>query len=139
MESISTYKSAVSVGGKATLIDIETRPLNDDEILIKVMAAPINPSDKVFCRGLYGVLELQSNPPEGKGLGFEASGEVVDAGEGAKDMVGKKVAFSQDPHTPEYVGTWKQYMYLSKDKVIVFPDDSDYDTIASNFINPFTI
>ena len=30
-------------------------------------------------------------------------------------------------------------MYLNKDKVIVFPDNSEYDTIASNFINPLTV
>lgn len=55
METISTYKAAVSQESMAKVIDVEPRELQEDEVLVKVMASPINPSDKNMARGVYGI------------------------------------------------------------------------------------
>ncbi len=59
-----------------------------DEVFIKVHAAPCNPSDIAFLMGGYNIVkELPAVP------GFEGSGIVEEAGEGAEDLIGKKVSF----------------------------------------------
>ena len=139
MESITTYKAAVTVDGQPKIIDVEKRELNEGEVFIKVEASPINPSDRYTTRGDYGIIEKQSHPSEGKGIGFEASGLVIDAHETVKELIGKKVAFSQDIHSPTYTGVWRQYTYAIGKSVIPFPDEMDYETICCNFINPLTV
>src|SRR5262249_57775082 len=47
------------------------------EVLVRVLASPINPSDLVFIRGLYGFKKPLPAIP-----GFEGSGTVVEAGAG---------------------------------------------------------
>src|SRR5262249_59045297 len=47
------------------------------EVLVRVFASPINPSDLVFIRGLYGFKKPLPAIP-----GFEGSGTVVEAGGG---------------------------------------------------------
>ena len=62
------------------------------EVLIKVMAAPINPSDTIFMEnGQYS--DTKKTPCT---LGFEGSGLVVENGGGLMGwgVTGKKVAFS---------------------------------------------
>jgi NADPH:quinone reductase-like Zn-dependent oxidoreductase len=47
------------------------------EVLVRVFASPINPSDLMFIRGLYGFKKPLPAVP-----GFEGSGTVVEAGTG---------------------------------------------------------
>ena len=54
------------------------------QALIKMHAAPINPSDFGFIRGTYGNQALQREPPVV--LGFEGSGTVTAVGEGVVDF-----------------------------------------------------
>src|SRR5688500_5395489 len=56
------------------------------EVLVKVAAAGVNRPDLLQRRGLYP-------PPPGAPdiLGLEIAGEVVEAGEGAEELVGAKV------------------------------------------------
>ena len=72
------------------------------EVLVKVVAAPINPSDQMFLLGSYG-----SRRPLPTGLGFEGSGVVVAAGAGvqARALLGRRVAFAAN----ERGGTWADY------------------------------
>lgn len=72
------------------------------ELLIKVLAAPINPSDVMFTRGLYGLKKQLPTVP-----GFEGSGVVVDAGNLiGRAFIGKRVAFT---HKDNADGTWAEY------------------------------
>lgn len=61
---------------KPYLTQIDGRELNEGEILVKVEAAPINPSDQHLAIGSYGIKELLPQPPFG--IGGEGSGVVVD-------------------------------------------------------------
>ena len=47
------------------------------EVLVRIFASPINPSDLMFIRGLYGFKKPLPAIP-----GFEGSGTVVEAGAG---------------------------------------------------------
>jgi hypothetical protein len=59
------------------------------EVLVRVFASPINPSDLMFIRGLYGFKKPLPAVP-----GFEGSGTVVEAGAGMmpRFLIGRRVA-----------------------------------------------
>lgn len=139
MESVTTYKAAFSVDGAPQIIEIPKRKLVEGEVFIRIEASPINPSDRYMVTGHYGNSSDIVRHPEGTGIGFEASGLVVDAHESAKALIGKKVAFCQNCTADDYTGVWRQYTYHKANAVIPFPDEIDYDTISCNFVNPVTV
>lgn len=63
-----------------------------DQVLVKVEAATLNPSDILFMRGLYNVKLNYPYTP-----GWEGSGTVVQIGESSspqvQSLIGKRVAF----------------------------------------------
>ena len=56
-----------------------------NEVLVKVAATPINPSDLTFLEGLYGFKKPIPVVP-----GFEGSGTVVSVGSGMIGEISKK-------------------------------------------------
>jgi NADPH2:quinone reductase len=77
---------------------VEQRPIpkpGDDEVLVKVSASTINPSDLAFLVGSYG---FKSPPPVIPG--GEGSGTVVAVGPGmmGRYFLGKRVACFQKPN-----------------------------------------
>jgi NADPH2:quinone reductase len=90
--------------GSDTLTVVE-KPLpkpTGGQVLIKVSCAPINPSDVMFTRGLYGLKKALPTVP-----GFEGSGVVVDAGNVVgKALMGRRVAFVAKDDAD---GTWAEY------------------------------
>jgi NADPH:quinone reductase-like Zn-dependent oxidoreductase len=64
--------------GKPQSIAVEEMPVprpGPGEVLVRVFASPINPSDLMFIRGLYAFKKPLPAIP-----GFEGSGTVVQAG-----------------------------------------------------------
>lgn len=61
--------------GKPTIVkEIPVPELLDNEVLIKVEVAPVNPSDFMFLLGMYATSKHAPTVP-----GFEGAGTVVDA------------------------------------------------------------
>ncbi len=77
------------------------------QVLVRMSAAPINPSDIAFTKGLYGVRKPLPAVP-----GFEGSGVVVASGGGllSRLQLGRRVACSS---LPTEGGTWAEYMLAS--------------------------
>ncbi len=104
----------------------------DREVLIKIEAAPINPSDIAFIRGDYNIVK-----PTPVTAGFEGCGLVVDTGNSkeAKALMGKRVScFTQEQDD----GTWAEYFVTRPYNCLVLKDEMDMDQAACLFINPFT-
>lgn len=86
---------------------VEQRPVpkpGDNEVLVKIAASPINPSDLAFLIGRYGFKKPTPVVP-----GLEGSGTVVAVGEGfmGRYLLGKRVSCrSQDKGD----GVWADYM-----------------------------
>jgi NADPH:quinone reductase-like Zn-dependent oxidoreductase len=79
------------------------------QVLIRVAASPINPSDLMFIRGLYGFKKPLPATP-----GFEGSGTVVEAGSGMmpRFLKGRRVACAAaDPNIAG--GMWAEYVVTS--------------------------
>jgi NADPH:quinone reductase-like Zn-dependent oxidoreductase len=110
-----------------------------DEVLVKVEATPINPSDEYFAKDVYGLKEaLILKPPFVPG--FEGSGVIVKLGANVpKEMLNLKCSFCTDPHNrPIWSGTWAQYVAI--DYRYCFPiGDLPFEDACCFFVNPVTI
>jgi NADPH:quinone reductase-like Zn-dependent oxidoreductase len=105
-------------------------------VLIRVEAAPINPSDTGLLAGFYGNADKQVLPIR---IGSEGSGEIEQVGEGVPEaLLNKRVAYSTDCHDPHHSGSWVQYAVVSAAMVIPFPDGTNFNDICSFFVNPLT-
>ena len=110
MQSIRQYEP----GAKLVIETIPIPQPGQGEVLVKMHASPVNPSDLTLLQGNY----LARNYPFTPGL--EGSGVVVKSGGGflAGLRVGKKVACSPNP---EGDGTWAEYMITSAMRTILLP------------------
>lgn len=125
-----------------------------DEIIVRIEAAPINPSDLTTMVGPADLPTLKSAlvdgraqlsgtvSPERLGLvrgrmglplpvGNEAAGTVVAAGPEAKTLLGKRVGMMGG-------GMYADYRKISAAEVLQLPDGASAADGASMFINPLT-
>jgi NADPH:quinone reductase-like Zn-dependent oxidoreductase len=101
------------------------------EVLIRVAAAPINPSDLAFMRGLYAFKKTLPAVP-----GLEGSGTVVATGSGvlARRLQGKRVACA----APDTGGTWAEYVVTSARTCLTLPATVSDEQGAMVLVNPLT-
>ncbi len=98
------------------------------EVLIRVLASPINPSDLLMLSGDYGVGRTYPFVP-----GLEGAGEVVASGGGflARGILGKRVACA-----PEESGLWSEYAVVPANRCVPLPKGMSAETGAMTFVNP---
>jgi NADPH:quinone reductase-like Zn-dependent oxidoreductase len=91
-------------GGKLIVKEANTPQPGPGEVLIRIAAAPVNPSDIALLRNEYPDNYLNTYIP-----GLEGSGTVIAAGKGIlpRLWMGKRVACSSGHNTG---GTWAEYM-----------------------------
>jgi NADPH:quinone reductase-like Zn-dependent oxidoreductase len=100
------------------------------EVMVQLLAAPVNPSDIAFMRGDYRIRKPLPAIP-----GFEGSGRVVAAGAGCENLINKRAAcFVQDDHS----GTWSEYFLARASDCLIVKDELDDDQAACLAVNPFT-
>ncbi|WP_448565426.1 zinc-binding dehydrogenase [Thalassotalea ganghwensis] len=106
--------------------------LKKGQVLVKVLASPVNPSDLVYLLGKYGL-----TAQEGKFCGFEGVGVVINANAGlyGKWLTGKRVALSADP---EQDGLWAQYAITRANYCLPVNKDIPDDQAATLIVNPCT-
>ena len=108
------------------VVDLPTPQPATDEILVKIIASPINPSDISFVQGRYGI-----RPELPSGAGFEGVGVVEAVGEGVRLPVGSRVGFTG-------VGSWGEYIVVNQKAAIPLPEAIPDEMAAQLFVNPFT-
>jgi len=101
------------------------------EVLVKMQASPINPSDLALLKGNYLARKYPFIP------GLEGSGIVVSSGGGmlAGARVGKRVACTPGP---EGDGTWAEYMKTSVMRTVPIPRTTSFEQGAMMLVNPMT-
>ena len=101
------------------------------EVLVKMAAAPINPSDLSLIKGGYLKREYPFTP------GLEGSGVVVATGGGllARLRKGKRVACSPKESGD---GTWAEFMVTSAMKTVTLPRGLSLEEGAMMLVNPMT-
>ena len=120
-----------SFGDPAEVLRVEEseRPApGAGQVLIRMRARPINPSDLLTVQGLYGSLPV---PPATPGL--EGMGEVAELGEGVTALrAGQRVI------PLGVAGTWAEFVVAPAERVIPVPDSVDDRTAAQFVVNPLT-
>jgi NADPH:quinone reductase len=101
-----------------------------NELLVRMRASPLNPSDLLTVRGDY---TTQLPPPATPG--YEGVGDVVATGGGVIAWLrrGKRVAVIADRG-----GAWAEYAVVSAKRVVPVPADIPDEQAAAFFINPAT-
>lgn len=122
-----------TVGEPAEVLSLREIPQptpQEGEILVRVKARSINPSDLAFIRGNYGI---RPKPP--CGAGFEAMGVVEAHGAGvdaAKLPGGTRVSFTA------LNGAWQEYVCVAAATAIPLPPTVSDEVGAQMFVNPLT-
>jgi NADPH:quinone reductase-like Zn-dependent oxidoreductase len=119
----------------ASALELITKPLpkpSGNQLLVKMHAAPINPSDLLFLEGNYGQRKPLPVAP-----GFEGSGTVVAAGSPLLERlyVGRKVACGG---TGAGDGTWAEYLLTSPFGCVPLRNAS-LEQGATMLVNPLTV
>lgn len=101
------------------------------EVLVRMAAAPINPSDIAFMRGFYGAHTSFPVVP-----GFEGSGTVVAAGSGLIPtlLLGRRVACSASTAG----GTWSEYLAAHAALCVPLSRNLSLEQGAMMLVNPLT-
>ena len=102
------------------------------QVLVKVVAAPCNPSDLLLLQGNYGTLKTLPTVP-----GWEGAGTVIATGGGllARWLLGKRVACAV---SKDRDGTWAEYAVIDADQCIPLKSALPIEQAASLIINPIT-
>lgn len=118
------------------LVEEETKPPNDDEVVIAVEAAPIHLGDLMNIKGTEGFrLPLPMVP------GIEGVGRIVETGETvSRFTTGDRVLFLSSAHVDSVIddqrGTWRQRLRLPAEILIPAPEGEAAQ--YANIVNPAT-
>lgn len=103
--------------------------LGAKDVLVKVLAAPINPSDINMIQGTYAI--LPDLPAVG---GNEGVAQVVEVGSQVKSLKAGDWVIPKDAG----LGTWRTQAVLPEDDVISVPNDIPLVSAATLGVNPCT-
>ena len=105
--------------------------LGPNQVLVKVAATPINPSDLAFLEGNYAFKKKTPVVP-----GFEGSGTVVAAGSGmmGRYLLGKRVACIAGDGD----GVWAEYVLTNTTLALPLASSVNMEEGAMSAVNPLT-
>lgn len=131
---MSEMMKAIRQREPGATLQIESIPLPEPgpgEVLVRMSASPINPSDLASIAGTYMAKSWPFTP------GLEGSGIIVKAGSGLLPhlRMGKRVACS--PNTGGD-GAWAEYMKTSVMKTVPLPGNIDLEQGSMMLVNPMT-
>ena len=113
----------------AKLEEFPLPPLGPKDVLVKMLAAPINPSDVLSITGTYGDI-----PPRPFVLGFEGAGSIIEIGtEVTSVAVGDWVL----PGKPKF-GTWRTHGIVDESMVAKIDKRLGFKAAATLTVNPST-
>ncbi|HEY2157718.1 MAG TPA: zinc-dependent alcohol dehydrogenase family protein [Isosphaeraceae bacterium] len=113
------------------VVDLPEPEPGPNEVRVRMIASPINPSDLLVVRGRYGVLPgLPATP------GFEGVGVVEKAGPGVfgKLLMGRRVAVLNQAG-----GNWAEKVVVPALRAIPAASDLPDEQVASFFVNPASV
>jgi len=118
-------------GGDLVIESVPIPEPGPGEVLVRIQASSVNPSDLAVLRGNYMSRPYPFTP------GLEGSGLVVGSGGGLLSTLrnGKRVACSPNPGED---GTWAEYMKTSAMRVVPLPGSVAYEQGAMMLVNPMT-
>lgn len=129
----STQLQINQYGDPNSVVELKSVPLSkvagNSQVLVKMMMAPINPSDINTIEGTYSI-----KPSLPTVLGNEGVGKIVDIG---RDVRGLEVGDFVIPAGPAW-GTWQNHKISNEEEVIKLPNDVPVTSLATISVNPCT-
>jgi NADPH:quinone reductase-like Zn-dependent oxidoreductase len=147
-------RSVISSAGRLQL-SIEQVPIGavaDDEVVVRIEAAPLNPSDILNLLGAADLSTLkvigdrtEADVPKARlpglsarldrsmPMGNEGAGVVVQAGATAQTLLGRTVAIAP------FGGSYSTYRKVNARDCLLLPEGTSPRSGASAFINPLTV
>ena len=128
--------------GKLQVQKVPTPKPGPGEVLVKVMAAPINPSDLYFMKGMYQDFDLfKYEYPTSSG--WEGAGIVVATGGGMMtwNCLGRRVSFVRKVTPPNEFktgGCHAQYCIADAATLNMLNNDMPLEIASLSFVNPLT-
>ena len=124
-----------SMGDAIDHLRVVERPIPEPkrgQVLVRIEAAPCNPSDLLLLQGKYGTLKTLPTVP-----GWEGAGTVVASGGGwiASWLQGKRVACAVQGDRD---GTWAEYCTVDAKECIPLNSRIPIEQAAGLIINPMT-
>jgi NADPH:quinone reductase-like Zn-dependent oxidoreductase len=118
-------------GAPLRLVEKPVRRPGPGQVVVRIAASPVNPSDLMFLRGLYGTRKPLPVVP-----GFEGSGTVVAAGPGLfpRLLLGRRVSVAADAGD----GTWAEYMLSPAARCLPLIKSVSLEQGAMQMVNPWT-
>lgn len=118
--------------GKLVVREVKIPDPAPNEVLIKMAAAPVNPSDLARIRNAHKEFDLATFIP-----GLEGSGTVVKAGKGIlpRLWLGKRVACSSEYSTS---GSWAEYMVTKAGMCFPLGSKVSDEQGSMSLVNPLT-
>ncbi|MEO1996477.1 MAG: alcohol dehydrogenase catalytic domain-containing protein, partial [Planctomycetaceae bacterium] len=113
-----------------SLQDVPQPEPQRDQVRVRMLSSPINPSDLMYVRGDYSVQPTLPATP-----GFEGVGIVETHGGSllGRLMLGKRVAVLNRDR-----GNWSQHTIVPARQVVPIPSGLSADQAAMVFVNPAT-
>jgi trans-2-enoyl-CoA reductase len=118
-------------GNPTDVLRVESSPWPapaEDEAVVKMSAAPINPADLNQIEGKYPVRPALPATP-----GFEGAGTIVEVGANVKNLTSGALVI-----LPHNVGTWRDAVAVKAEDLVVVPDGIEPVQAAMLKINPLT-
>jgi NADPH:quinone reductase-like Zn-dependent oxidoreductase len=121
-------------GEPGEVLQVRETPVPDvgpNQVRVRMLLSPINPSDLLVVRGNYGKLPTLPATP-----GFEGVGVVEAAGRGLMRLLrglrpGRRVAVLNSQG-----GNWREQVVIAAREAVPVPADLPDDQVASFFVNP---
>ncbi len=118
---------------KPDALELQTIPVpkpGPGEVLVRMAASPINPSDLMTVKGEYGTSRDYPTTP-----GLEGSGTVVAAGSGAmgRFLMGRRVACASATG-----GMWAEFNVVPMTTCVPLPKEVGLGSGAMSAVNPLT-
>jgi NADPH2:quinone reductase len=139
---------------KLSIDEAPVPPPGADEVVVRIDAAPLNPSDILTLLGHADLTTLRAGGPGGPAaeadlpaarlaglagrldrptpIGNEGAGVVVQAGDSAQDLLGRTVAIAP------FGGSYATYKIVKARDCLVLPEGTSPRDGASAFVNPLT-
>jgi NADPH:quinone reductase-like Zn-dependent oxidoreductase len=119
-------------GEPAKVLAVRELPLPEPargEVRVRIVTAPVNPSDLLFVRGVYAGVQPPRFPTQ---VGFEAAAVVDALGPQVQGLApGQRVHVRNNQG-----GNWAQYAVVPADLLFPVPDDVSDEQVACMLINP---
>jgi NADPH:quinone reductase len=109
--------------------DVPTPKPAPNQVLLRMIAMPINPADLATIRGVYRTPQKTPTVP-----GYEGLGEIVETGAAVASLsVGQKVIVIACKPAGWSNGTWQEHMVVEEAGVLPIPDGVDLEAVPQFF------